>query len=52
VLGYYITKEQKPSKEQFGVTFKLKHNENGVVTFDECSLYEEWTEEVKVPKKK
>ena len=51
-IGYYVTKPQNPKEETFGVTFKLKHNENGVVVFDECSLWEEWMEETKVPKKK
>ena len=51
-IGYFVTKAQNPKEETFGVTFKLKHNENGVIVFDECSLVEEWTEETKTPKKK
>ena len=34
------------------MSFKIKFNENGLVTFEECSLVEEWFEETKVPKKK
>ena len=51
-IGYYVTKPQNPKEETFGVTFKIKFNEDGLVTFDECALAEEWFEETKVPKKK
>ena len=51
-IGYFVTKPQNPKEEIFGVQFKLKYTENGVVIFDECSLAEEWTEETKVPIKK
>lgn len=34
------------------MAFKIKYTEDGLVTFDECSLVEEWFEETKTPKKK
>jgi hypothetical protein len=37
-IGYYVTKPQNPKEENFGVTFKIKYTEDGLVTFDECQL--------------
>ena len=51
-IGYYVTKPQNPKEQTFGVSFKLKYNENGIVTFEDCNLVEQWVEETKVPKKK
>ena len=51
-IGYFVTKPQNPKEETFGVSFKIRFNENGLVTFEECCLVEEWFEETKVPKKK
>jgi len=51
-IGYYVTKPQNPKEQSFGVAFKLRYNENGLVSFEDCNLVEEWTEETKVPKKK
>ena len=51
-IGYFITKPQNPKCETFGVQFKLKYTEDGIVIFDDCNLIEEWTEETKIPKKK
>lgn len=34
------------------MAFKIKYTEDGLVTFEECSLVEEWFEETKTPKKK
>lgn len=43
-IGYYVTKPQNPKEEIFGVQFKLKYTEDGLVVFDDCNLVEEWTE--------
>ena len=51
-IGYFVTKPQNPQHETFGVAFKIKYTEDGLVTFEECSLVEEWFEETKTPKKK
>ena len=51
-IGYFVTKPQNPKEEIFGVQFKLKYTEDGLVVFDDCNLVEEWTEETKIPKKK
>ena len=47
-----MTKPQNPGEETFGVSFKIKHNDDGMISFEECNLVEEWTEESKIPKKK
>lgn len=51
-IGYYKTPAQNPQHETFGVSFKIKFTENGLITFEDCALVEEWTEETKIPKKK
>jgi len=51
-IAYYKTPAQNPKQETFAVSFKIKFTENGLVTFEDCNLIEEWTEETKVPKKK
>jgi heat shock protein 4 len=51
-IGYFVTKPQNPTTEAFGVTFKIRYTEDGLVTFEECQLVEEWFEESKIPKKK
>ena len=51
-IGYFVTKPQTPKEDTFGVSFKIKYNEHGLVTFEECNLVEEWFEETKIPKKK
>ena len=51
-IGYFVTKPQQSQHETFGVSFKIRYNDDGLVIFDECALVEEWTEETKVPKKK
>lgn len=32
-IGYFVTKPQNPKEEAFGVSFKIKFNEDGLVTF-------------------
>lgn len=39
-IGYFVTKPQNPKEETFGVSFKIKFNDDGLVTFEECSLVE------------
>ena len=43
-IAYHVTKPQNPKEETFGVSFKIRFNENGLVLFDECNLVEEWIE--------
>lgn len=43
-IAYYVTKAQNPKEENFGVQYKLKYTEDGLITFSDCSLIEEWTE--------
>ena len=42
-IAYYVTKAQNPKEENFGVQYKLKITEDGLITFSDCSLIEEWT---------
>jgi heat shock protein 4 len=51
-IGYYKTPAQNPTHETFGVSFKIKFTESGLIAFEDCNLIEEWTEETKVPKPK
>jgi hypothetical protein len=51
-IGYFVTKPQAPKEETFAVSFKIKYTEDGLVTFEDCTLVEEWFEETKIPKKK
>lgn len=43
-IGYYKIPAQNPQHENFGVSFKIKYTESGLITFEECALIEEWTE--------
>jgi heat shock protein 4 len=33
-IGYFLTKAQEPKEEAYGVTFKIKFTEDGLVVFD------------------
>lgn len=33
-IGYFVTKPQQPKEETFGVAFKIKFNEDGLITFE------------------
>lgn len=39
-IAYYCTKPQHPKEETFGVQFKLKYTEDGLVAFSDCALLE------------
>ncbi len=39
-IGYFVTKPQNSQYETFGVSFKIKHNDDGLITFEECNLVE------------
>lgn len=44
LIGYFVTKPQHPKEENFGVSFKIKYTDDGLIVFDDCQFIEEWFE--------